>query len=412
MEEEIDYRALFYATPSPCLILSPDLIIADANTAYLQATDRERDELVGKYIFDAFPDNPADSESNGMRNLYASLNRVLETGRRDTQAPQKYDIPVMGKPGTFEERYWSPINIPILRPDGSVAAIIHRAEDVTAFIRERGHACCGAGPDACESEIEAELYVRANELQRLNEQLRKAHAHEREVALALQQAMLPHAPPRIPPHFAVRYLPAVGSLNVCGDWYDLVDLGDERVAVAVGDVVGHGLHAACVMGQLRSALSTAVRAVDGPARALDVLGRCAECIDGALATTVVQVVIDCAARTIGYSRAGHLPPVLLSPDGTPRLLDEVVEPPLGARLQAQGHPQAGLSYEKGATLALYTDGLVERRGEDIGVGLDRLVGSLVRHRRLGAESLADAVIAELGVLGGATDDIALVILHL
>jgi serine phosphatase RsbU (regulator of sigma subunit) len=386
------------------------LIIADANGAYLEATDRERDELVGKYLFDAFPDNPADAESDGMRNLYASLNRVLETGRREAQAPHKYDIPVAGDSGTFEERYWSPISVPVLQPDGSVAAIIYRAEDVTAFIRERRHAY--PGPDTCEYETEAELYVRAHELQRLNDQLRKAHAHEREVALTLQQAMLPHAPPRITPQVAVRYLPAVGSLNVCGDWYDVVDLGDERAAVAVGDVVGHGLHAACVMGQLRSALSAAVRAVDGPARALDVLDRYAGCIDGALATTVVQVVIDCAARTIGYSRAGHLPPILLSPDGTPRFLDEVAEPPLGAGAPADGYAQVCFSYENGATLALYTDGLVERRGEDIDAGLDRLAGSLVRHRHLNAESLADAVIAELGVLGGATDDFALVILRL
>ena len=416
MEYEIDYRALFYATPSPCLILAPDLTIADVNTAYLRATGRERDELVGKYLFAAFPDNPADPEADGMRNLSASLNRVLETGLRDTMATQKYDIPVMAEPGTFEERYWSPINTPVLGAGGSVALIIHRVEDVTAFVRERGHGragCeCAPGTQACKHKVEAELYVRAKELQHLNEQLRRAHARERVIALALQQAMLPAVPPGLSPRVAVRYLPAVGSLNVCGDWYDLVDLGDERVAVAVGDVVGHGLYAACVMGQLRSALSATIRAVEGPARALDALARYAGCIDGAMATTVVQVVIDCIAHTIEYSRAGHLPPVLLSPDGTPRLLDEVVEPPLGARGGAQTHLQAGLAYQEGATLALFSDGLVERRDEDIGTGLDRLVARLVRHRRLDPEALADAVIADLGVPGGATDDIALVILRL
>lgn len=415
---EIDYRALFHAAPSPCLILTPDLIIVEVNGAFLQATGRERAELLGTYIFDAFPENPADPGADGMRNLNASLNRVLETGERDIMATQRYDIRVTPESGKFEERYWSPINTPVLRPDGSVSVIIHRVEDVTAFVRERGYdpvARRANGTRASEHEIEAELYARAKELQVLNEKLRQAHDRERAVALALQQAMLPTLSHRVPGGVAARYLPAVGSLNVCGDWYDLVELGGERVAVAVGDVVGHGLAAACVMGQLRSALSAAIRAVEGPARALDVLGRYACCLDGALATTVVQVLIDCDAHTIGYSRAGHLPPVLLSPDGAARLLDQVVEPPLGTRTgPREGHeyPEAAVGYDAGATLVLYTDGLVERRGEDIDAGIDRLVESLVRHRRLGPERLADALLADLGVRGGATDDIALVVIRL
>lgn len=94
----------------------------------------------------------------------------------------------------------------------------------------------------------------------------------REVALSLQEAMLPPRRPVGRHGAAVRYRPAVGALNVCGDWYDMVDLSGDRVAVAVGDVVGKGLSAAGVMGQLRSALSAAFRVVDGPARALEVLG--------------------------------------------------------------------------------------------------------------------------------------------
>lgn len=416
MEHEIDYRALFHATPSPCLILTPDLIIADVNAAYLQATCRERDDLLGQYVFDAFPDNPDDPGADGMRNLSASLNRVLETGERDIMATQKYDIPVVAEPGTFEERYWSPINTPVLRPDGSVSVIIHRVEDVTAFVRARGYdrVARGAanGPGARAREMEAELYARAKELQVLNAELRHAHERERAVALALQQAMLPGLAPLLPAHVAVRYLPAVGSLNVCGDWYDVVDLGAKRLAVAVGDVVGHGLAAACVMGQLRSALSAAIRAVDGPGRALDVLGGYARCLDGALATTAVQVAIDCAAHTIEYSRAGHLPPVLLSPDGVARFLDEVVDPPLGAGIGARAHCQARARYEEGTMLVLYTDGLIERRDDDIDAGLGRLVDSLARHHRLSAEPLADALVTDLGVLGGGTDDVALVVIGL
>ncbi|MDQ0938611.1 serine phosphatase RsbU (regulator of sigma subunit) [Streptomyces sp. V1I1] len=96
----------------------------------------------------------------------------------------------------------------------------------------------------------------------------------------------------------MRYLPASGSLNVCGDWYDVVDLPPDRYSIAIGDVVGHGLQAAAVMGMLRSALSAAIRAVPSPAQALEVLGLYARAVDGALASTVVKVLIDPRSRLI------------------------------------------------------------------------------------------------------------------
>ena len=246
----------------------------------------------------------------------------------------------------------------------------------------------------------------------MDHEIRKARARERQVALALAQAMLPRVRPPHRPDTAIRYLPAVGLLNVCGDWYELVDLADDRVAVAVGDVVGHGLEAACVMGQLRSALGAAIRTVDGPAQALEALGGYARRVEGAMSTTVVQAVIDRAACAIDYSCAGHLPPVLLSPDGDVEFLDQATDPPLGAWPEQRPFPQAGLTYKVGSTLALYTDGLIERRGEDIDNGLDRLTGSLLDHRRLHPERLADAVLTDLGVSGGGADDIALIVIRL
>jgi serine phosphatase RsbU (regulator of sigma subunit) len=260
--------------------------------------------------------------------------------------------------------------------------------------------------------MEAELYARAKELQILNERLRQAHAREREVAVTLQQSMLPPDSSARDPDVAVRYLPAVGSLNVCGDWYELVDLGEDRLAVAVGDVVGHGLGAAGVMGQLRSALSAAIRAIGDPARALEVLGVYASSIEGALATTVVQTVIDRGQRTITYSCAGHLPPVLLQPGNHIVLLDQATDPPLGVRRRYGDGPQAVVAYAPGATLVLYTDGLVERRGEDIDAGLRRLTGSLARNGALGPEPLADNLLRDLGVSKGTADDTALVVIRL
>lgn len=277
MAVQVDHAALFAATPSPYLVLGPDLVIVDVNRAYLEVTGWTRDDLLGQYIFEAFPDNPDDPDADGVRNLKASLHRVLATRRPDTMALQKYDIPVRGRPGVFEQRWWSPVNTPVLGADRQVAWIIHRVEDVTAFVEEHQSAHpasvrVGQRLEAAQS-LEAELYARARELQRLNEELRQAHTREREVAVTLQEAML-HAPD-LAHHLqdiAVRYLPATGSLNVCDDWYDVVDIPPDRLALAVGDVIGHGLEAAAVMGMLRSALSAAIRALERPAQALEVLG--------------------------------------------------------------------------------------------------------------------------------------------
>ncbi|WP_031174376.1 PP2C family protein-serine/threonine phosphatase, partial [Streptomyces durhamensis] len=95
----------------------------------------------------------------------------------------------------------------------------------------------------------------------------------------------------------------------------------------VGDVVGHGLTAATVMGRLRSALSAATRTVHGPAQALEVLGLYARSVEGALAATAVQVLVDCHSHLLVYSSAGHPPPVLLHPDGSCELLDQATDPP-------------------------------------------------------------------------------------
>ncbi|MFF4685589.1 PP2C family protein-serine/threonine phosphatase [Streptomyces sp. NPDC001307] len=417
MASRVDHTALFAATPSPYLVLGPDLVIVDVNRAYLAATGRTREDLLGRHIFAAFPDNPADPEADGVRNLGASLHRVLATRRPDTMALQKYDIPVMGRPGVFEERWWSPVNTPVVGPDGQVAYIIHRVEDVTSFVKAHRAAHPAAGIRVGErldetQALEAELYARARELQRLNEELRQAHTREREVAVALQQAML-HAPD-LARHrdVAVRYLPATGSLNVCGDWYDVVDIPPDRLALAVGDVIGHGLEAAAVMGMLRSALSAAIRALERPAQALEVLGLYARSIDGALGTTAVKAIVDTRSRLITYSSAGHPPPVLLHRDGRCELLDQATDPPLGTRPQHVPRPQASATYKTGDTLVLYTDGLIERRGEDIDAGLGRLIDVLNECVPLDTEQLADTVLARLGVASGGRDDVALVVARL
>ncbi|MFD9465666.1 PP2C family protein-serine/threonine phosphatase [Streptomyces sp. NPDC060027] len=405
---EIDYGGVFRALPGMVALLTPRLVVLDANEDYLSNSGRSREQLVGRYLFDVFPDRPDDPASDGMRKLEASLRRVAETGERDAMVLQRYDVESLDRPGVWQERYWSPVNAPVLDADGNVILLVHRVEEVTELIRARG----GVGQGDRAPVLEAELYTRARELQEVNDRLRRAHAHEREVAVALQDALLPSPHQVGPHHAAVRYRPATSALNVCGDWYDLVALTGDRMAIAVGDVVGHGLSAACVMGQLRSALSAASRASSGPARALEVLGLYARSVEGAESTTAVTACIDWETHTIAYSSAGHPPPALLRGDGRVEFLDRATDPPLGARPDHVPRPEASIDFAGGDTLALYTDGLIERRGEDIDVGLGRLAAALTDHRDATPDALADALLSDLLPPGGATDDTALVILPL
>ncbi|MEV6209160.1 SpoIIE family protein phosphatase [Kitasatospora sp. NPDC051914] len=409
-EADLDFAAVFQALPGAVALLTPQLVFAAANEKFLFQAGRSREQVVGRYLFDAFPRQPHDVDTSRMRDLEASLRRVLAGGESDVMAVQRYDVET--SPGRWEERYWSPVNAPVFGPGGRVVLVIHRVEEVTALIRAVG------GPGA-ELRVEAELYSRLRELEEVNQRLRQAHAREREVGLALQSAMLPPARPIRAHRTAVRYRPATAALNVCGDWYDLIPLpGGDRIAVTVGDVVGHGLAAAVVMGQLRSALSAASLVAVGPARALDALGRYAHFLDGAESTTAVTCFVDWDERTITYSSAGHPPPVLLHADGTAVLLDAATDPPLDAHPEPSPRPQATLAFAGGDVLALYTDGLIERRGQDIDTGLMALTDSLARHHAatgadpLDPDTLADAVLADLLPTGGVTDDTALVIVRL
>lgn len=132
----LDYRALLEGAPDLYLILNPQLVIVGVSDAYARATLTRREEIVGRGMFDVFPDNPDDPAAEGVHNLHASLQRVLNTGKPDAMPVQKYDI---RKPeaegGGFEARFWSPLNTPVAGNDGTVAYIIHKVEDVTEFVR-------------------------------------------------------------------------------------------------------------------------------------------------------------------------------------------------------------------------------------------------------------------------------------
>jgi signal transduction histidine kinase len=174
-----DFKALFESAPDIYLVLSPDLRIVAANDARLRATNTTRDQIIGRPLFEVFPDNPNDPAASGVSNLRASLNRVLQTRAPDAMAVQKYDIPrPASEGGGFEERYWSPLNTPVLNRNGEIDFIIHRVEDVTEFIRLKQQ---GVEQSRLTEELktraeqmESEIYQRAQQLQQTNERLREA----------------------------------------------------------------------------------------------------------------------------------------------------------------------------------------------------------------------------------------------
>lgn len=178
MPDTPDFRRLFDAILSPLLILTPDFTIVEVNRAYRTATRTDRD-IVGRRIFEVFPDNPEDPSADGVANLRRSLEAVVATGRTDTMALQRYDIPT-SEEGAFDERYWSPVNAPVLDTEGQLTHIIHRVEDVTEFVharrvgREQQRVAAEAQMRAEGMEID--LFVRAREIREVNEQLHRANS--------------------------------------------------------------------------------------------------------------------------------------------------------------------------------------------------------------------------------------------
>jgi PAS domain S-box-containing protein len=246
----------------------------------------------------------------------------------------------------------------------------------------------------------------------------RLYVREREGALMLQRSLLPRTVPEPPGvSIAFRYVPASSGAEVGGDWFDVIPLAGGRLAFVVGDVMGHGLGAAATMGRLR----TAVRTLAGLDMAPDELLRRVNDLGDDLAqnpvegwmATAVYAVYDPSTRRCAIAQAGHLPPVLVEHSDDPdrcraRLLDLPTGVPLG--VGGVGFETTELDVPDGAVLVLYTDGLVEARGTDIGAGIERLRETLCRR----LDSLEDACDELLSAMepGGEPDDVALLMARL
>lgn len=229
------------------------------------------------------------------------------------------------------------------------------------------------------------------------------------IARRLQQAMLPdevvqHADLEIVAH----YRAAEDILEVGGDWYDTYEWPDGRIGLVVGDVVGHDLEAAIAMGQLRVALSALAPLTDGsPAAMLEALGECARGPNGTPFLTASCVVVDPATGTVVGASAGHLPVLVVQADGTTTWINDQPAPPLGlapSERPVEGHAQLA----PGATLVLYTDGLVERRSEVLTEGLARLEAQAARLVAAGSADLGLDLVAAMASHSPAGDDVVVV----
>ncbi len=229
----------------------------------------------------------------------------------------------------------------------------------------------------------------------------------RETSLTLQRAMLPPVQP--PPGFAVRYEPAVPPLEIGGDWYDVLPIGNHRIGIVVGDCVGRGLPAAAIMGQLRSSARALLINGAEPARLLEQLDSAASLIPNAYCTTVFLAVLDTETGILQYSNAGHMPALLAGPgSGATTVLTGAASVPLAVR-RDEPRPQATRILPPGSALMLFTDGLVERKHESIDEGIARAANVLVETMALPLDAVADAVLRELAPAAGYDDDVAMVI---
>jgi PAS domain S-box-containing protein len=234
----------------------------------------------------------------------------------------------------------------------------------------------------------------------------RLYTREHATAITLQRSLLPrHVPQVAGLQTAYRYQPASQDTEIGGDWFDVIALGAGQVALVVGDVTGHSIHAAATMGQLRTATAALARLGVPPEEIMGQLSCLVAEHDEETGATCLYAQYDPAARRCRLTSAGHLPPALRHPDGT----TEFIDVPGGVMLGAgpSRYPATSIGLPPGSVLALYTDGLIERPGQDISDGMSRLARTMAASPAQPLDQLCDSVLASLGT--DARDDIALLL---
>jgi serine phosphatase RsbU (regulator of sigma subunit) len=247
-------------------------------------------------------------------------------------------------------------------------------------------------------ELAGRLEVTANENERL-------YAEQRGIAQTLQHALLPDTLPQIPGiQSSGRYEAGEEGVEIGGDWYDVIDLDGRRLMLVVGDVSGRGLRAATTMAELRYAIRAYAAQHDGPAEILTKISRLVNVSESGQLATVLCATVDVDARQLSITSAGHLPALLLS-NGESRYMDAEVGVPIGVQ-EGTVYRSTTVTVPPEATVVAFTDGLVERRGESIDQGLDRLRAAATGHD-VGLPELLGRLVSDMAN-GRSEDDIAIV----
>ena len=236
----------------------------------------------------------------------------------------------------------------------------------------------------------------------------RRYEHEHGIADALQRSLLPQRLPEIPGvAVGARYRAGGPGVEVGGDWYDVIPLSGGRAGLVLGDVMGKGLPAAIVMGQLRTAAWAYALEGHEPAAVTDRLDAMVHALDGSHMATMIYIEVDPVSLEARFTRAGHPPPLLVRPDGTVTVLEAGGSVPLGVS-DEPGHAEETVQLEPGATLLLYTDGLIETRDESIDAGLAKLKAA-VENGPAAPEPLCQHLLDTLGE--DRSDDVALLALR-
>ncbi|MER6070583.1 SpoIIE family protein phosphatase [Streptomyces sp. NPDC001817] len=241
------------------------------------------------------------------------------------------------------------------------------------------------------------------------ERLRASERRQRETAVTLQRSLLPQEleqPDDL--RIAATYHPGGTEAAVGGDWYDVITLGGGRTALVIGDVMGRGVRAAAVMGQLRTAVRAYARLDLPPHEVLQLLDGLATEIDANQIATCVYAIHDPNEGRLVYASAGHLPILVRDENGTVSRADEPTGPPLGTG--GWMHASGSIALGPGSTAVLYTDGLVERRDEDLDEGIAALEGALAGATGT-PQVICDRLVRSAGVTADHDDDVAVLVLQ-
>jgi serine phosphatase RsbU (regulator of sigma subunit) len=242
-------------------------------------------------------------------------------------------------------------------------------------------------------------------LNRAVNEARHLYVEQRSVAHHLERSLIPERLPELEGlETACRYEPGATGVEIGGDWYDLVPLGDDRAFFVVGDVSGRGIAAAAVMARLRFAVLAYVQVGFSPDGVLDELANLISMEEVGHFATMVCGILDLGSHELVMANAGHLPPLLLVGHET-TFLSEGVGVPIGVSDETK-YETVTVKVPPSATLLVYTDGLVERRTERIEAGMNRLAGTALQYRTLRLETQVNKIVEEM-TRPGSEDDAAL-----